>query len=104
MMKDLVLKLRFLGVIPRAGYLEYGFRIEAEDKSFRIVVLTIDDAFFRENELKLQEAPDLCYQKILVNLDKETIDSSVPSRLPVTALDIAHYRDLHPAAKLRKHS
>ena len=104
MTKDLVLKLKFLGVIPRTGYLEYGFRIEAEDRSFRIVVLTIDDAFFRENELKLQEAPDLCYQKILVNLDKETADSSVPSRLPVTALDIAHYRDSHPTAKLRKRS
>ena len=104
MTKDLVLKLKFLGVIPRTGYLEYGFRIEAEDRSFRIVVLTIDDAFFRENELKLQEAPDLCYQKILVNLDKETIGSSVPSRLPVTALDIAHYRDSHPTAKLRKRS
>jgi hypothetical protein len=105
MLKDLVLRLKFLGVIPQVGYVEYGFRIEDEDKNFRLVVLTIEDAFFRENSLMFQEAPDLCYQKILMDLDKETTDSSlIPSRMPVTALDIAHYRDLHPTAKLRKRS
>jgi hypothetical protein len=102
MLKDLVLKLKFLGVIPQAGYVEYGFRIEAGDKSFRLVVLTIEDAFFRENELMLQEAPDLCYQKILANLEEESIDSRIPSRIPVTALDIANYRDAHPTGKLHK--
>jgi len=104
MLKDLVLKLKYLGVIPQVGYVEYGFRIEAEDKSFRLVVLTIEDAFFRGNELKVQEAPDLCYQKILTNLDKETTDSPIPSRISVTALDIAQYRDLHPTTKLRRRS
>ena len=104
MLKDLVLKLKFLGVIPQAGYTEYGFRIEAEDKSFRLVVLTIEDAFFQKKELMFQEAPDLCYQKILMDLDKETTDSPIPSRMPVTALDIAQYRDLHPTTKLRKRS
>jgi hypothetical protein len=104
MLKDLVLKLKFLGVIPRVGYVEYGFRIEDEDKNFRLVVLTIKDAFFRENLLLLQEAPDLCYQKILMDLDKETTDSRIPSRMPVTALDISHYRDLHSTTKSRKRS
>ncbi len=104
MLKDLVLRLKFLGVIPQVGYVEYGFRVEAEDKSFRLVVLTIEDAFFRENGLMFQEAPDLCYQKILMNLDKETTGSKIPSRMPVTASDIAHYRDMHPTTKSRKHS
>ena len=54
MLKDLVLKLKFLGVIPRIGYVEYGFRIEAEDDSFRLVVLTIKDAFFQGNSLMFQ--------------------------------------------------
>lgn len=102
MLKELVLKLKYLGVIPRIGYVEYGFRIETEDKSFRLVVLTIKDSFFRENELKRQEAPDLCYQKVLMDLDKETTGSRMPSQMLVTALDIAHYRDLHPTAKLKK--
>jgi len=102
MFKDLVLKLKFLGIIPQVGYVEYGFRIEAEDKSFRLVVLTIEDTFFGGNELMLQEAPDLCYQKILTALDKETGDSHIPSQISVTALDIAHYRDLHPSTKLRR--
>lgn len=102
MLKSLVMKLKFLGVIPQIGYVEYGFQIEDEDKSLRLVVLTIEDPFFQKNALKLQEAPDLCYQKILASLEEETTDSPIPSRLPVTGLDIAHYRDLHPTTKLRK--
>jgi hypothetical protein len=102
MQNHLVLQLRYLGVIPQAGYIEYGFRVEEKDKTVRQVVLTIEDAFFRRNDLKLQEAPDLCYQKVLMDLNQERPDSDFPACIPVTALDIAHYRDLHPTAKSRK--
>ena len=104
MLKDLVLQLRYLGVIPQVQYVEYGFRIENKDKSARMVVLTIENAFFRKYDLKFQEAPDLCYQKVLMDLDNEKAEAPIPFRAPVTALDIAHYRDLHPTAKLRKTS
>lgn len=33
MLNNLVLKLKFLGVIPQTDHTEYGFRIENEDKS-----------------------------------------------------------------------
>jgi hypothetical protein len=102
MLKDLVCQLKYLGVIPQAGYTEYGFRVTEKDKSFRQVVLTIEDAFFRRNDLKCQEAPDLCYQKVLMDLNNEKPDSGFPDCIPVTALDIVHYRDLHPTAKSRK--
>ena len=102
MLNHLVLQLRYLGVIPQAGYIEYGFRIEKKDKSVRQIVLTIEDAFFQRNDLKFQEAPDLCYQKVLMDLDNERLDSGIPASISVTALDIAHYRDLHPTAKSRK--
>jgi hypothetical protein len=102
MLKDLVLKLRYLGSIPQVGYIEYGFRITEKDKTLRQIVLTIADAFFQRNDLKFQEAPDLCYQKVLADLNDERPDSGIPACIPVTALDIAHYRDLHPNAKLRK--
>ena len=102
MLNHLVLQLRYLGVIPQAGYIEYGFRIEKKDKSVRQIVLTIEDAFFQRNDLKFQEAPDLCYQKVLMDLNNERPDSGFPASTPVTALDIAHYRDLHPTAKSRK--
>ena len=101
MLNHLVLQLRYLGVIPQAGYIEYGFRIEKKDKSVRQIVLTIEDAFFQRNDLKFQEAPDLCYQKVLMDLDNEKPDSGIPAWIPVTALDIAHYRDLHPTIKSR---
>ena len=100
--KERASHLRYLGVIPQAGYIEYGFRIAEKDKSDRQVVLTIEDAFFQRNDLKFQEAPDLCYQKVLMDLTNERPDSGIPDCAPVTALDIAHYRDLHPTAKSRK--
>ncbi len=102
MLKDLVLQLSYLGVMPQAGYVEYGFRIKNKDKSIRQVVLTIEDAFFQRHDLKLQEAPDLCYQKVLMDLDDAKPDSSIPYYVPVTAVDIAHYRDLHPTTKLKR--
>jgi hypothetical protein len=98
----LVQQLRYLGVMPQAGYTEYGFRVTEKDKTFRQVILTIEDVFFRRNDLKLQEAPDLCYQKVLMDLNNEGPDSGFPDCVPVTALDIAHYRDLHPTTKSRK--
>jgi hypothetical protein len=102
MFKELVMQLRYLGVIPQSGYVEYGFRIEDKDKNARQVILTITDDLFRENNLKFQEAPDLCYQKVLVELEKEDIDTRMPESMPITATDIAHYRGLHPNSKLRK--
>jgi hypothetical protein len=104
MLNNLVMKLKFLGVIPQAGCMEYGFRIENEDKSYRLVVLSIKDTMFQQNNLLFQEAPDLCYQKVLADLDEETTDSPIPARIPVTAEDIVKYRDLHPNAKLRRKS
>jgi hypothetical protein len=100
MVKDLVLQLRYLGVIPRARHFEYGFHIE--DKSIRLVVLMIEGSFFERNDLMFQEAPDLCYQKVLADLDSETADSRIPNRVPVTCLDVAHYRELHPNTKSRR--
>lgn len=103
-MSNLVLRLRFLGVIPQAGYTEYGFHIENEDKSRRRVILTIQNDLFRKNNLKFQEAPDLCYQKVLADLECETSDSRIPARIPITVEDIIQYRDLHPNTKTRKRS
>jgi hypothetical protein len=102
MLKDLVLQLRYLGVMPQIGFIEYGFRIENKDKSARQVILTIADDFFQKYGLKLQEAPDLCYQKVLMDLEVENPDSFLLPSMSVTALDIAHYRELHPIIKLRK--
>jgi hypothetical protein len=104
MLKDLVLKLKYLGVMPQPGYLEYGFRIENEDKTYRLVILTIEDTFFQGDSLKFQEAPDLCYQKVLTDLENETADSPIPDRISVTESDIVQYRDLHPNTKQRRHA
>jgi hypothetical protein len=98
MARDLTHQLRYLGAIPQGGHIDYGFRIEEKDKTTRLVVLEIESGFFQSNQLMFQEGPDLCFQKVLAHLDRETTDSPIGARVSVTASDIAHYRDLHPTA------
>ena len=104
MARDLAHQLRYLGAIPQVGHIEYGFRIEDKEKNTRLVVLEIEAAFFQKNQLMVQEGPDLCYQKVLADLDNETAGSPIGARVPVTATDVAHYRDLHPTTKPRRAS
>ena len=102
MARDLAHQLKYLGVISQKGHIEYGFRIEDKDKDPRLVVLMIESGFFKRHELMLQEAPDLCYQKLLADLSSETAEFPISPRLSVTASDIAHYRELHPTGKSKK--
>ena len=102
MARDLAHQLRYLGVIPQQGHIEYGFRIEDKDKNVRLVVLEIEDCVFERKDLLFQEAPDLCYQKMLWDLGNETMDSPIDDRIPVTDSDIARYRESHPIAKSRR--
>jgi hypothetical protein len=102
MSKDLVLQLRYLGVLPHIGHREYRFQIEAHDKSIRVVALTIEDGIFRRNQLMFQEAPDLCYQKLLADITNETIGTPICNRAPVSESEIASYRDSHPTGKSRR--
>ena len=101
MAKDLVLQLRYIGMLPQLGHREYRFQIEAHDKSIRTVALTIDDGIFRKNLLMFQEAPDLCYQKVLLDLSNETPSAPLCSRVTVTGIDIANHRGSHSTAKGR---
>jgi hypothetical protein len=94
--------LRYIGVIPQTEYLEYGFRIEDKDKDPRLIVLMIESGFFKKCGLMVQEAPDLCYQKLLADLNSETAELPINPLLSVTASDIAHYRELHPIGKSSK--
>jgi hypothetical protein len=101
MPKDLVLQLRYLGVLPRSGFREYSFTIEDKDSALRQVALTIDDGMFMQNLLMFQEAPDLCYQKLLADMIGETADTPIRSRASVTTQEIACYRDAHPIGRAR---
>ena len=102
MTKDLVLQLRYLRVLPHIGHREYRFQIEAQDKSVRTVALTIADGLFRNNQLMFQEAPDLCYQKLLADIINETVGTPICNLAPITESEIASYRDSHPTSKLRR--
>jgi hypothetical protein len=61
--------------------------------------MMIESGFFKKYELMFQEAPDLCYQKLLADLRNETAELPLSPRLSIAASDIAHYRELHPIGK-----
>jgi hypothetical protein len=102
MARDPVLQLRYIGVLPHIGHREYRFQIESPDKSVRYVSLTIADGIFRANQLMFQEAPDLCYQKLLADVANEDAGSPVCNLVPVTESEIALYRNSHPTGKSRR--
>ncbi len=104
MPRDSTIHLRYVGVYAHVGHREYRFRIEAEDKSIRSVALTIDDSVFLRHRLMFQEAPDLCYQKMLADFANETADRPISSRAAVTEAEVDSYRDSHPLGKARKAS
>jgi hypothetical protein len=97
---NIPIRVRYVGVFPKKGYREYDFRVEAEDKTIHQIVLVIDDIVFLDKHLMFQEAPDLCYQKLRMDLINETV-AQIGSRVRVTPLDVASYRDAHPSAKSR---
>jgi hypothetical protein len=87
--------LRYLGRISQPEHSEYGFRVENEDRSVRLLILTIENSAFLTKQLMVQEAPDLCYQKVLSELKSEAVDQRRDLVL-VTGSDIAQYRAFHP--------
>lgn len=96
-------QLRYLGMIPHPDHSEYGFRVENEDKTVRLIVLNIATTVFLKRQLLIQEAPDLCYQKVLADLRAQA--SGPPeSSVRVTESDIAHYRSYHPLLKSQRKS
>jgi hypothetical protein len=62
----------------------------------------IEAGLFKKHALMFQEAPDLCYQKLLADIKNETEEFPISSRSAITVSDIAHYRELHPSGKSSK--
>lgn len=96
-------QLRYLGMIPHSSHSEYGFRIENADKTIRLLVLTVANSVFLTKQLLVQEAPDLCYQKVLTDLQSET-PGAAEELISISDSDIAHYRAGHPNVKLQRKS
>ncbi len=68
-----------------------------------MLILTIADSYFLTKQLMVQEAPDLCYQKVLTDLNSGIAELREDSIL-ITESDIANYRASHPNAAARRKS
>jgi len=91
-------QLRYIGTLSKPEHSEYGFQIENPDKTLRLLVLTIANSVFLTRQLLVQEAPDLCYQKLLAYIRDATVDPA-EGYIPVSESDIASYRAEHPNVK-----
>ncbi len=96
-------QLSYLGVNSRPECSEYGFRITNEDRTARLLILTIANTVFLTKQLLIQEAPDLCYQKVLADLRSE-IPSLIEDSVAVTESDLLEYRASHPNISLKRKS
>jgi hypothetical protein len=92
-------QLRYLGTIPKPDHAEYGFQMENSDKTLRLLVMTIANSVFLTRQLMVQEAPDLCYQKLLAYL-RDATAGPAEDYIPVSESDIADYRAFHPNVKV----
>ncbi len=91
-------QLRYLGTISKPEHSEFGFQIENPDKTVRLLVLTIANSVFLSRKLMVQEAPDLCYQKVLAYLQDAT-GGPAEDYIPISESDIENYRTFHPNVK-----
>jgi hypothetical protein len=98
-MTTLYPQLRYLGTISKSKHSEYGFQIENPDKTVRLLVLTIANSVFLTRQLMVQEAPDLCYQKVLAYLRDDATAGPDEDYVPISESDIADYRAFHPNVK-----
>ncbi len=103
MARDSCSELRFVGVFPQKGHREYRFNIEKENTDIRQVILTIADGLFMPNRLTFQEAPDLCYQKLLTDLRIESKETPIYRCAAITATDIDSYKESHQTARSGRH-
>ena len=56
------------------------------------------ELLFLTRQLMVQEAPDLCYQKVLAYL-RDATGGPAEDYIPVSESDIANYRAFHPNVK-----
>ncbi len=96
-------QLSYLGVIPKPEHSEYGFRITNQDQTARLLILIIANSVFSTKQLLLQEAPDLCYQKVLADLKSE-IPTLIEDSVVVTESDVVLYRASHPNISPKRRS
>jgi hypothetical protein len=90
--------IQYQGFLDAGGRREYALEAQRGDRRRRYIVW-IDQAAFAERRALLQDGPDICYQKLLRELDTSQLEGD--ACLGVTDDDLTAYRDAHarPARK-----
>src|SRR5262245_4498581 len=90
--------IRYLGFRDVEGRREYALQGRSGETD-RNYVRWIELVAFAKREARMQDGPDICYQKLLRELAAEP-DS--PESVAVTAADLAAYKEAHTPAPPRR--
>lgn len=93
--------LVYIGFTIVPGGREYNFSVPNRETPTRSFTVTIPNAVFRPGLLKFQEAPGICYGKLVAALAIEEADTPLSARQQVTELEVSEYQ-ASGKAKVRK--
>jgi len=93
--------LMYTGFALVPGGREYSFSLARHELPVRLFTVMVKDNAFGPGLLRFQDAPGLCYERLLSALAGEETETPVSSHQLVTASDIGEYQ-AHGREKSRK--
>jgi hypothetical protein len=84
----------YLGFKATPAGREYTVSVRAGIGDHRVFVITIDHAVFARGEARFQDAPDLCYAKLVRELERNP-ELPAGAALVVTPQELSEYREQH---------
>jgi hypothetical protein len=94
-------RLEYAGFVNTGAAREFSFRVQtAGVDTSRTVVLVIADEAFAARRARLQDGPDICYQKLLRILAGPL--APLPERIVLSEEDLYHYSHAHAPKPSRR--
>jgi hypothetical protein len=101
-MAESAARLEYAGFANVGSAREFSFRVQPQGTTPpRAVVLVIADEAFSARHARLQDGPDICYQKLIQLLASP---EPLPERIQLTEEDLYHYRHAHAPKPTRRRS
>ncbi len=84
--------LMYTGFALVPGGREYSFSLARHETPVRMFTVVVKDAAFAPGLLRYQDAPGLCYDRLLAALSAEENEAPISSHQLVTASDVGEYQ------------
>jgi hypothetical protein len=96
-------RVEYVGFVNTGLSREYSLRVQDGAALPKTFVLVITNAAFTAHHARFQDAPDICYQKLMAVLSSP--EPQKDERIPLSEEDLHHYRHAHaPKPSRRSHA